>query len=377
MTTHVAIAPVRVIVEPRDSDKERILARARLARDVLADLEEAALSASSRHDHQVDLLKAELAEANRRIEHAADVILQGVDDVTDAVDMTVGLDDVRAILADAANENAAIAEFMVDEDGEIQVIDSIHALVAGVGSLADETLVARGETAKVRAELRATIQAATDNEHAAAARWVEEQAALARSVRDLVVAIRPISSAAAEVAARANIGAAVDVIAQAVAELACQILDDGSATQKALMIERADRSTMEAQFFSIEAACEAAGMPATVERVDIPAWLAANLKPRAKAPKAKAPPVPGDEDFDDGTGWVVMRNDANGRRFYNAPVWGTLDGAAKHVTYVAAHDAKPRGAKVVGIVEAQRLIENDARIAASAELPMASEGGAE
>jgi len=134
---------------------------------------------------------------------------------------------------------------------------------------------------------------------------------------------------------------------------------------------RADADRIEDEIHAIETACEAAGMAATVERRDIPAWLAANLKPRVKT---KKPPAE-DEPVDDGTGWVVMRNDANGRRFYNAPVWGTLDAAAKHITYVAAYDAKPRGAKVVGIVEAMRLIENDARVLASAELPMASVGG--
>jgi hypothetical protein len=270
-----------------DADRERIRARARLTRDVLADLEEAAISAASRHGHQVDALKTELAEAHRQL------------DARPAVDsMTVGLDDIRAILAEETH--TTVQELLVVEDGQVQVVDSIHQLLAHIiavatawpdgetESLRKSLAWTQEELAKSKAAHHASIKGATDNADADDDMWDEEIRTLTSKVRALAESIRPVNGAAAEVAARCDVGAAIDVVAQAVTELAGQIVDgERGLAMKALALEQANANQIETELQAIESVCESAGMPATVEREDIPAWLAEHLVSRVEK-KAKA-----------------------------------------------------------------------------------------
>jgi len=396
-----------------DIDRKRIEDTGERARRVIADLEYLAVAGATQHEKQVDLLKketerlqADVDEANRRIFAAAAVGREGdvevarqiaalKDELAEAYsrlaiaentialkpdeppDMTINLDDIRAVLAEAGQDNPAVGALLVsDSDDEVQVVDSIHALVGHIADLTGGQLADADRIARLSSDLKNTIQAATDNEQAAA-RWVEEQAALKQAVTRLVDALMPLDSSSAKLARVANPVSAIIVVAGAITDVVAELLDDDTAA-KAVVAARADADRIEDEIHAIEAACATAGMAATVERRDIPAWLAANLKPRA-TPKVKAAP------------FVVMRNDANGRRFWayditrnsdslhvgEGPGWDRLPHAVQYDTVEAATTAKPRGSKVVGIVEAMRLIENDARIAASAELPMASEGGAE
>ena len=372
-----------------DIDRKRIEDKAGHAVAIIRALEQLALDGAAQQTHQLDGLKEELAGAYARLSLAERTIASAPEVLAD-VDMTVGLDDVRAILVDAANESAAVGGIIVaDEDtNEIQVIDSVHALLDEVRRADVAEMVARAEIASARdraarteAERDAAIRAAADNASAEADGQAAATVMLEKAIGSLVGALFPIDRSSSKLAMVANPVAAIDIVTASVKELAFQIADGGEGeTAKALAMARADADRIEDEIHAIEAACEAAGMAATVERADIPAWLAANLKPRAKASKVKA--GPSEEDIDGSTSWVVMRNDANGRRFHGAAVWGSLDAADRHASYVSAHDAKPRGAKVVGIVEAQRLLENDARVAASASLPLdheriSDDGGAE
>jgi hypothetical protein len=281
-------------IATHDADRERIRARARLARDVLADLEEAAISAASRHGHQVDALKTELAEAQRQLAPSS---------------MAVGLDDIRTILAEETH--TTVQELLVIEDGQVQVVDSIHQLLAHIiavetawpastlASLRESLKWTQEELAKSRAAHHASIKGATDNADADADMWDEEITTLTAKVRALAEAVRPVNGAAAEIAARCDVGAAIDVVAQAVTELAGQIVDGGRGeTAKALAREQANGNQIENELQAIEAVCESAGMPANVEREDIPAWLAEHLTTRvekkAKA-KRKAKTIPADD----------------------------------------------------------------------------------
>jgi hypothetical protein len=238
-------------IATHDADRERIRARARLARDVLADLEEAAISAASRHGHQVDALKTELAEAHRQL------------DARPAVDsMTVGLDDIRAILAEETH--TTVQELLVVEDGQVQVVDSIHQLLAHI------------------------IAVATDAVDAKADADAEDLRTLTGKVRALAESIRPVNAVSASIAARCDVLAAIDEIAEAVTELARQIVggEKGEA-MKALALEQANADQIENELQAIEAVCESGGMPPTIERADIPAWLAEHLVSRVEK-KAKA-----------------------------------------------------------------------------------------
>lgn len=285
-------------ITTHDADRERIRARARLARDVLADLEEAAISAASRHGHQVDALKGELAEAQRQL------------DARPAVDsMTVGLDDIRTILVEETH--TTVQDLLVVEDGQVQVVDSIHQLLAHVIAVA--TAWPDGETESLRKSLAwtqeelakskaahiASIKGAADNANADADMWDEEITTLTSKVRALAESIRPVNSAAAEIAARCDVGAAIDVIAQAVTELAGQIVDGGRGEiAQALAHEQANANQIETELQAIEAVCESAGMSATVEREDIPAWLAEHLVSRVEKKtkaKRKAKAIPADD----------------------------------------------------------------------------------
>lgn len=270
-----------------DADRERIRARARLTRDVLADLEEAALSAASRHTHQVDALKAELAKAHRQL------------DARPAVDsMTVGLDDIREILA--GEKHRVIEDLLVVDDGQVQVVDSIHQIMAHV--IAVDTAWPAAETESLRMSLawtqqelaearrahNASVQDLADALDAKADADAEDLCTLTGKVRALAESIRPVNAVSASIAARCDVLAAIDEIAEAVTELARQIVDgEKGEMAQALAREQANGDQMETELQAIETICESSGMPATCERVDIPAWLAEHLTTRIER-KAKA-----------------------------------------------------------------------------------------
>lgn len=269
-----------------DADRERIRARARLTRDVLADLEEAALSAASRHTHQVDALKTELAEANRQL------------DARPAVDsMTVGLDDIREILA--GEKHRVIEDLLVVDDGQVQVVDSIHQIMAHV--IAVDTAWPAAETESLRMSLawtqqelaearrahNASVQDLADALDAKADADAEDLCTLTGKVRALAESIRPVNAVSASIAARCDVLAAIDEIAEAVTELARQIVGgERGEAMKALAREQANGDQIETLLQAIETICESSGMPATCERVDIPAWLAEHLTTRIER-KAK------------------------------------------------------------------------------------------
>ena len=88
---------------------------------------------------------------------------------------------------------------------------------------------------------------------------------------------------------------------------------------RALALARADADRLETEMHAIEAVCEAGGMPPTIEREDIPAWLAEHLTTRIerkekvkKAKKAKAktstPPV---IEADDGLGQLSILDEVS------------------------------------------------------------------
>jgi hypothetical protein len=193
-----------------------------------------------------------------------------------------------------------VQELLVVEDGQVQVVDSIHQLLAHIiavatawpdgetESLRKSLAWTQEELAKSRAAHHASIKGATDNADADADMWDEEIRTLTGKVRALAESIRPVNGAAAEVAARCDVGAAIDVVAQAVTELAGQIVDgERGLAMKALALEQANANQIETELQAIESVCESAGMPATVEREDIPAWLAEHLVSRVEK-KAKA-----------------------------------------------------------------------------------------
>ena len=285
-------------IEPHDADRERIRARARLARDVLADLEEAAISAASRHGHQVDALKTELAEAQRQL---------ATPSLPFPASMTIGLDDIRTILEE--EKRGVIDDLVVVEDGQVQVIDTIHQLLAHI--IAVDTAWPASEMESLRCQLqfaqewaheelkkRAADADATADMHA------DMDGDLRQAVTELIDSIRPVDVVAARLADNANPTAAIIVVAEALREFTGQILEDGEGeTMRALALARADADRLETELHLIEAACEAAGMPATLERADLPAWLAEHLTTRIerkqktkKAKKVQADELPLDDE---------------------------------------------------------------------------------
>lgn len=354
----------------QDIDRKRIETVADRARRIITDLEHLAVTGATQHERQVDLLREELAEVNRRIANAAEVTLAGVGEV-------------KAILFYAANENFTISELLVVQDKEIQVIDSIHSLLAGVTHLTGEAAIARDEiaaardcAAKANAERDAAIRAAADNEEARTDGDKEAESDMQAAVDGLVDCIASLNRPSAKLAKLSNPIGALRIVTDVIKNVAMHVLD-GAAGEgpRALALSLADVDQIEEQMLAIEAVCEAAGMAATVERVDIPAWLASNLTTRAEK-KAKAKNNVVFED-DAGGPWVIMRN-ADGRRWFfdvivgrNTAWWDErLSAARQYDTAADAARHKPRGSKVVTLLEAQRLVANDARIAASASLPL-------
>ena len=282
-------------IEPHDADRERIRARARLARDVLADLEEAAISAASRHGHQVDALKTELAEAQRQL---------ATPSLPFPASMAVGLDDIRVILEEEKRGVIDAASSCHRRDSE-----TIHQLLAHIIAVdtawpASEMESLRRSLEWTQEELRKANAAAVDNAAAQddyAAALVQD---LQAAIDEMVAAITPINRPNAKLARLSNPIGAMRIITEVIEDVAKQILDGASGENaKALAVALADADRIEDEIHAIEAVCEAAGMPATLERADLPAWLAEHLTTRIerkqkvkKAKKVQADELPLDDE---------------------------------------------------------------------------------
>lgn len=282
-----------------DIDRTRLAEKAQHVIAAIKDLEALAIAGATQHERQLDMLREELAKAP----------------TAPADSMTIGLDDIRTILEE--EKHNVVQELLVIEDDKVQVVDSLHQLLAHV--IAVDTAWPASEMESLRRQLAWTedelkkervarikeIKARVENHDADEAMYTEEIATITGKVRALAEAIRPINTGAAEIAARCDFGAAIDVIAQAVTELAGQIMDGGRGeTAKALAMAQAYATQTEDEMHAIEAVCEAGGMPPTVEREDIPAWLAEHLTTRIerkekvkKAKKAKAPAIQADDQL--------------------------------------------------------------------------------
>lgn len=112
-------------------------------------------------------------------------------------------------------------------------------------------------------------------------------------------------------------------------------------------------------------------------KTDKPLWAAAKstlvtwTTPRP-GPRVGEAVVVVEETGDPGP-WVIGRNDANGRRWWtpNDGWVKPLPAAHQFSVHAEAQLHKPRGSKIVSIVEAQALADNDRRIAAAAIPPPA------
>lgn len=282
-----------------DIDRTRLAEKAQHVIAAIKDLEALAIAGATQHERQLDMLREELAKAP----------------TAPADSMTIGLDDIRTILEE--EKHNVVQELLVIEDDKVQVVDSLHQLLAHViavdtawpasemESLRRQLAWTEDELKKERAARIKEIKARVENHDADEAMYAEEIATITGKVRALAEAIRPINTGAAEIAARCDFGAAIDVVAQAVTELAGQIMDGGRGeTAKALALAQAYATQTEDEMHAIEAVCEAGGMPPTVEREDIPAWLAEHLTTRIerkekvkKAKKAKAPAIQADDQL--------------------------------------------------------------------------------
>ena len=258
-----------------DIDRTRLAEKAQHVIAAIKDLEALAIAGATQHERQLDMLREELAKAPPA--------------PTDS--MAVGLDDIRTILEE--EKHNVVQELLVIEDDKVQVVDSLHQLLAHV--IAVDTAWPASEMQSLRLQLQFAQDelckanaAALANAEAEADHLADMDGDLRQAVTELIDSVRPVDVAAARLADNANPTAAIIVVAEALRELTGQILEDGEGeTMRALALARADADRLETELHAIEAACEAAGMAATVEREDIPGWLALHLTPRAAKAKAK------------------------------------------------------------------------------------------
>ena len=332
-----------------DIDRTRLAAKAQWTIAAVLELEALAIAGATQHQRQLDALRAEFdrlnnldilslqlpdgrvpagieaglrcwyheaAQANTIASTLKWHLSEAKRELAErqSSSMTVGLDDIRTILEEETHP--VVQHLLVIEDDKVQVIDSLHQLLAHIiavdtnwpasemESLRRQLAWTQDQLARSNHALTDNIRDAKENHDANEAMYAEEIATITGKVRALAEAIRPINTGAAEIAARCDFGAAIDVIAQAVTELAGQIMDGGRGeTAKALAVALADADRIEDQIHAIEAVCEAGGMPPTIEREDIPAWLAEHLTTRIerkekvkKAKKVKAPAIEADDD---------------------------------------------------------------------------------
>ena len=274
-----------------DIDRTRLAEKAQHVIAAIKDLEALAIAGATQHERQLDMLREELAKAPPA--------------PTDS--MAVGLDDIRTILEEETHP--VVQHLLVIEDDKVQVIDSLHQLLGHIVAVdtkwpASEMQSLRLQLQFTQDELRKANTAALANAEAEA----DYDAALAQDLQaaidEMVAAITPINRPNAKLARLSNPIGAMRIITEVIEDVAKQILD-GAAGEgpKALAVALADADRIEDQIHAIEAVCEAGGMPPTIEREDIPAWLAEHLTTRIerkekvkKAKKVKAPAVEADDD---------------------------------------------------------------------------------
>ena len=283
-----------------DIDRTRLAEKAQHVIAAIKDLEALAIAGATQHERQLDMLREELAKAPPA--------------PTDS--MAVGLDDIRTILEE--EKHNVVQELLVIEDDKVQVVDSLHQLLAHV--IAVDTAWPASEMQSLRLQLQFAQDelckanaAALANAEAEADHLADIDGDLRQAVTELIDSVRPVDVAAARLADNANPTAAIIVVAEALRELTGQILEDGEGeTMRALALARADADRLETELHAIEAVCEAGGMPPTIEREDIPAWLAEHLTTRIerkakKAKKAKAPAI----EADDGLGQLSILDEVS------------------------------------------------------------------
>lgn len=271
-----------------DIDRTRLAEKAQHVIAAIKDFEALAIAGATQHERQLDMLREELAKAP-----------------TPADSMTVGLDDIRTILEE--EKHYVVQELLVIEDDKVQVVDSLHQLLTHIIAVdtawpASEMESLLRQLAWTEDELRKANAAALANADAEADHLADIDGDLRQAVTELIDSMRPVDVAAARLADNANPTAAIIVVAEALREFTGQILEDEE-TIRALALARADADRLETEMHAIEAVCEAGGMPPTVEREDIPAWLAEHLTTRIerkekakKAKKAKATAIEADDD---------------------------------------------------------------------------------
>jgi 2',3'-cyclic-nucleotide 2'-phosphodiesterase (5'-nucleotidase family) len=147
----------------------------------------------------------------------------------------------------------------------------------------------------LREELNKSNNAAVANAEAEADYLADLDGDLRQAVAELIDSIRPVKLSAAYLADNANPTAAIVVVAEALRELTGQVLE-GNPLMDDLVKAREFGEQFFALFETITKTCTAAGMP-FCEPEDVPAWLAANLKPKARR-KAKPAHVEDDQAVD-------------------------------------------------------------------------------
>lgn len=154
-----------------DTDVERVVARAAMARAVINDLEEAGRIATRSAAHQIDALKAQVEVLQRDVDwqtghretlrlalatvvgqHAS--LAEAVAAVIERSDapQVVGLADVGDVLKEAAESDDTVRSCLLFDGGDLRVIDSLHEVLSTVRRLGDA--VADQEAKKVDAQNR-------------------------------------------------------------------------------------------------------------------------------------------------------------------------------------------------------------------------------
>lgn len=188
---------------------------------------------------------------------------------------------------------------MTHDIDRTRLADKAQQVIAAIKDL--EALAIAGATQHerqldmLRAELNKANNAAVANAEADADYLADRDGDLRQAVAELIDSIRPLNLGAVYLAHNANPTAAIVVIAEALRELTGQVLEENI-----LMADIVKAREFGEQFFAlfetVTKTCTAAGMP-FCEPEDVPAWLAANLKPKAKR-KAKPAHVEDDQAVD-------------------------------------------------------------------------------
>jgi hypothetical protein len=174
-------------------------------------------------------------------------------------DLAIGLDEIRTILEE--EKHNVVQELLVLEDDKVQVIDSLHQLLAHIIAVdtawpASEMESLRRQLQFAQDELRKANAAAVANAEAEADHLADIDGDLRQAVTELIDSMRPVDVAAARLADNANPTAAIIVVAEALREMTGQILEGGAIeyAMRALALARADADRLETEMHAIEAA---------------------------------------------------------------------------------------------------------------------------